>query len=80
VGDRARVIRGDALASARTLAGDLVLADPPYGVDPWEELLSVTRVDLVIAEAPATVTAPEGWTELRSRRYGRTWVTFLERE
>ena len=80
VGDRARVIRGDALTSARTLAGDLVLADPPYGADPWEELLSVTPVDLVVAEAPASVTAPEGWKELRSRRYGRTWVTFLERE
>ena len=80
VSDRARVIRGDALTSARTLTGDLVLADPPYGVDPWDELLSVTPVDLVVAEAPSPVTAPEGWTELRSRRYGRTWVTFLERE
>jgi len=80
VDDRARVIRGDALTSARTLTGDLVLADPPYGVDPWDELLSVPPVDLVVAEAPSPVTAPEGWTELRSRRYGRTWVTFLERE
>ena len=80
VGDRARVIRGDALTSARTLSGDLLLADPPYGVDPWAELLALTSIDLVVAEAPSAVVAPEGWTELRSRRYGRTWVTFLERE
>jgi 16S rRNA (guanine966-N2)-methyltransferase len=80
VGDRARVIRGDALTSARTLSGDLLLADPPYGVDPWTELLALTSIDLVVAEAPSAVVAPEGWTELRSRRYGRTWVTFLERE
>jgi 16S rRNA (guanine966-N2)-methyltransferase len=58
---------------------DLVLADPPYGSDVWPELLAGVAAPVVVAEADAVVAAPEGWQEFRSRRYGRTWVTFLER-
>ena len=34
---------------------------------------------LVVAEADDPVDAPDGWSQLRARRYGRTWVTLLER-
>jgi len=36
-------------------------------------------VGLVVAEAEKAVEAPQGWEQVRSRRYGRTWVTVLER-
>lgn len=80
VADRSRVVRGDALSAVGSLAGDLLLADPPYGVAPWEELLASTTADFVVAEAPTEVAAPDGWEAVRARRYGRTWVTFLERK
>jgi hypothetical protein len=32
-----------------------------------------------VAEASVAVAVPDGWDEVRAKRYGRTWVTFLER-
>jgi 16S rRNA (guanine966-N2)-methyltransferase len=66
---------------------DLVFADPPYGYQGWEEL--TTRLGSIVAEdaivviesgaelEPAFAESSE-WTVIRSKRYGRTWVTFLE--
>jgi 16S rRNA (guanine966-N2)-methyltransferase len=84
LGDRARVVPSDVLAVASSLTTvDLVLADPPYGFAGWEQLLALlvspSGAPLVVAESDREVAAPEGWTTLRARRYGRTWVTFLER-
>lgn len=80
--DRTRVKNGDALRMAPTLDADLVFADPPYGFDDWPALLGALPdgVDFVVAEAPAEVPAPAGWVASRAKRYGRTWVTFLERD
>ena len=78
---RTKVVAGDAVAILRGLDADLVLADPPYDFDRWPELLAATRADFVVAEAGRaldTVEAP-GWTVTRTKRYGRTWVTFFER-
>jgi 16S rRNA (guanine966-N2)-methyltransferase len=58
---------------------DLALVDPPYDFAAWDDLLAAVPADLVAAEAPTAVAAPEGWEVLRSRRYGRAWVTLLER-
>ncbi|MDQ2648519.1 MAG: 16S rRNA (guanine(966)-N(2))-methyltransferase RsmD [Actinomycetota bacterium] len=58
---------------------DLALVDPPYDFATWDDLLAAIPADLVAAEAPSAVSAPEGWEVLRSRRYGRAWVTLLER-
>jgi len=80
VGDRARVLRSDALSAVGSLGGDLILADPPYGATPWHELLTATTADFVVAEAPTEVEPLDGWEAVRARRYGRTWVTFLERK
>ena len=57
---------------------DFICADPPYGEEPWLELLSAVRADFVIIEGNAAVEAPD-WEQWRARRYGRTWVTFLRR-
>lgn len=79
LGDRARVVQGDALVRARDLAADLVLADPPYEFDAWPELLGRIDASVVVAEAGEALDAVEGWSVIRAKRYGRTWVTFFER-
>jgi 16S rRNA (guanine966-N2)-methyltransferase len=78
--DRARVVAGDARSVVSRLDVDLVFADPPYEFDDWARLLAAMPADvgLVVAEAAAAVAAPSGWSQARVKRYGRTWVTFLE--
>jgi 16S rRNA (guanine966-N2)-methyltransferase len=81
---RARVVTGDALAVAATLDADLVLADPPYEFEQWPALLGALRATLVVAESGRPLEAlpgldDTGWRVTRSRRYGRAWVTFLDR-
>ncbi len=76
---RARVMTSDSLAVASVIDADIVIADPPYDFDDWERLLAAVTADLVVAEAGRAVEAPDGWTVTRSKRYGRTWLTFLER-
>jgi len=61
-----------------------VLADPPYGFDDWSTLLAKLRAPFLIAEAGRALDSLEGlagagWEATRSKRYGRTWVTFFER-
>lgn len=76
---RTTVLAGDSKALAPGVDADLVLADPPYDFDQWPALLAAVRADFVVAEAEREVPAPDGWTVTRAKRYGRTWVTFLER-
>ena len=58
---------------------DIAFIDPPYEFSAWPALLGLVQAGMVVAEADDPVDAPEGWQQLRSRRYGRTWVTVLER-
>ena len=83
--DRSRVVMGEAVAHARQHPADLVLADPPYDFDRWGELLGSIDATIVVAESdhPIDPEAIDGleigrWAAIRSRRYGRAWVTFLE--
>lgn len=86
VADRSTVVTGDAVAAA-TRSADLVLADPPYDFDDWERLVGAVDAPFLVIEsgAPigrlvdAAVIESHGWEVARERRYGRTWVTFLER-
>jgi 16S rRNA (guanine966-N2)-methyltransferase len=81
--DRSKVIGGDAMVMGRGLRVDIVLADPPYGFDAWPELLATTAAPFVVAEADHrldTLDGIEGWHVTRTKRYGRTWITFFERE
>jgi 16S rRNA (guanine966-N2)-methyltransferase len=79
VEDRCRIVRGDALSLAGSIDADIVLADPPYGYDRWEDLLAAVRADLVVAESGGALAPVDGWQVTREKRYGRTTVTFLER-
>jgi 16S rRNA (guanine966-N2)-methyltransferase len=82
--ERCKVVPGDASVLAGALDVDIVLADPPYEFDQWPELLASTKASFVVAEAgrpldrldPGSIV---GWTATRTKRYGRTWVTFFER-
>lgn len=77
--DRSTVLAADAFGAAGRLDVDIVLADPPYDFDDWHELLSAIKAPFVVAEAAAAVPPPDGWEQVRAKRYGRTWVTFLNR-
>ncbi len=58
---------------------DLVLADPPYGFDRWEDLLALLATfpaSLVVAESNHPVEAA-GWDVIGVRRHGGTVVTQL---
>lgn len=78
--DRTRVVSSDVMAVAASLTAiDLALVDPPYSFDAWEQLLGLVHAGFVVAESDREVAAPEGWEQVRTKRYGRTWVTFLER-
>ena len=81
---RSRVVAGDAMSQAGSLDVDVVLADPPYQFDDWPKLLAAVRAPFVVAEAGRPLDSLEGlaaagWSATRSKRYGRTWITFFER-
>ena len=77
---RTTVVTSDVPAWVPALRGvDLALIDPPYEFDGWDRLLTVLQVPYVVAEAAHEIEPPSGWQALKSRRYGRTWVTQLER-
>ncbi|MEN9644118.1 MAG: hypothetical protein RL238_787 [Actinomycetota bacterium] len=78
--ERATVHATDVMAWVPAMRGvDIAFIDPPYAFDAWDKLLPLVDVTMVVAEADDPVEAPEGWEQARSRRYGRTWVTVLER-
>jgi 16S rRNA (guanine966-N2)-methyltransferase len=81
---RSRVLAAEVLSQAASIDADLVLADPPYDFDSWPRLLTAVRAPFVVAEAGRPLEsldglAEAGWEATRSKRYGRTWVTFFER-
>jgi 16S rRNA (guanine966-N2)-methyltransferase len=80
LGGRARVLSADAMSVVASLDADIVFADPPYDFDAWPELLARTPAPLVVAESGAAIDAPTGWNVIREKKYGRTRVTFLERD
>lgn len=85
IADRSTIVASDVFAGVSTLRGvDLLLADPPYGFDAWERLLGalepVLAPDaLVVLESDRPVVLPDGWEEIRAKRYSRTWVAFVRR-
>jgi 16S rRNA (guanine966-N2)-methyltransferase len=79
------VLSGDVMTNVVALRNvDLVLADPPYDFDRWTDLLTVLNLVLapggvVVTESGREIQPPEGWEAIRSKRYGRAWVAFLQR-
>lgn len=76
--ERSQVRRGDALSVAPSIDADVVFADPPYDFDRWDDLLARIDAALVVTETGSPLEPGEGWEVVRSRRYGRTWITFLQ--
>lgn len=85
LGERTSVISGDVMTAVVAMRNvDLVLADPPYDFENWSRLLEILLPVLapggvVVAESGREIKALEGWEILRSKRYGRAWVAFLQR-
>ena len=79
---QASVVAADATAFVASQPGlyDLALLDPPYGYDGWTDLLSTLPAELVVAESDRAVEPGEGWTVVRSRRYGTTFVGIFRRD
>jgi 16S rRNA (guanine966-N2)-methyltransferase len=78
--DRATVVTGDAFDFLHTATPvDLLLCDPPYEFDEWDALLAASPAPLVVAESDRELIPPPGWELVRSKRYGTTVVTILER-
>ncbi len=77
---KSHVAATDVMAYAPGITGvDIAFVDPPYSFANWADLLRVLRAGLVIAESDREVEAVDGWVALRSKRYGRTIITTLER-
>ncbi len=81
VGDRATVVRADALEWLHLSGGagphdrfDLLFADPPYEFDDWPAVAAVS-CDWVIAESDREVDLAPTFSTVRVRRYGRAWIT-----
>ncbi|HSL72984.1 MAG TPA: 16S rRNA (guanine(966)-N(2))-methyltransferase RsmD [Ilumatobacteraceae bacterium] len=77
---RSKVVAADGVTAAATIDADIVFADPPYDFGDWAGLLARVTADLVVAESGRPIDPVVGWTPIRERRYGRTRVTFLERQ
>jgi len=83
--DNTTVLSGDVMTNVVALRNvDLVLADPPYDFDRWVDLLTVLNLviapgGVVVTESGREIQPPEGWDVIRSKRYGRAWVAFLQR-
>ena len=83
--DNTTVLSGDVMTNVVALRNvDLVLADPPYDFDRWTDLLTVLNLviapsGVVVCESGREIQPPEGWEAIRSKRYGRAWVAFLQR-
>ena len=66
---------------------DLIFSDPPYKENYLEEILKIvsergllSEGGLVIHESEREEQAPAGWKVADLRRYGRTFIHFLEKE
>ena len=59
---------------------DLVLADPPYGEFDVAALLEASPAPRVVIENDRLCDAPSGWIVTKTKRYGTTLVTMVERD
>ena len=77
---RTTVISGDAEhISAQQRDVDVLIADPPYGYNDWAPLLDGVEAGLVVLESDRPVGEIAEWETIREKKYGRTFVAFLQR-
>ncbi len=60
---------------ARSAPYDLLLLDPPYDFEGWDDLLSQVTDAMVVIESRREIDVPSNWVVHRVRRYGGTVVT-----
>jgi 16S rRNA (guanine966-N2)-methyltransferase len=86
--DRSTIVRGDVMTNIGLVRNvSLVLADPPYEFKQWGQFLGEVGCDLVVAESDRDMSdemsdklpAITGWEVTRVKRYGRAYVSFLQR-
>lgn len=77
--DRGSVVTADASVFESLRAADVVLADPPYAFDGWEALAGRLDAAWLVAESGKEIELGDGWQIIRSKSYGRTWVTIARR-
>ena len=79
--DRSVVMEKDAMGACAAVSPvDLVLADPPYGFEDWGKLLQNCNAPIVVLESNRQIGDVSGYSTIRERRYGRTFVAFLRHE
>lgn len=81
--DQTTVIVGDGVGWARRSESaniDVAFCDPPYAFAQWDELLANLVSGLVVIESGRDFVLPDGWIDIRSRKYGSTVVTLSQRE
>ncbi|CAB4564909.1 unannotated protein [freshwater metagenome] len=79
--DRSSVMEADAMGALLAASScDLVLADPPYGFTEWGKLLQHCTASIVVLESNRQIGDVSGFSTIRERRYGRTFVAFLRHE
>lgn len=79
---RATVVQADAI---RFVADgpepvDLVLLDPPYAFDGWDDLLRALPATVAAIESDRPIDVPPPWSVVREKRYGTTLVTLAQRD
>ena len=74
------IVQGSVASHLQRLDADIVLADPPYDAVDWNSMLLELSAPLLVAEGSREVEPIGGWTTLKARRYGRTWVTILSQD
>ena len=59
---------------------DLVILDPPYEFDEWENIFDVLEAKVVVVESNREIKPGNGWHVQRSRQYGATVVLLVIRD
>lgn len=80
--DRSTVIQADVMewVDRDDTRFDVVLADPPYADDSWEELMDELDTRWLVAEAGEVVGEHPNWDVVREKTYGTTVVTVFARQ
>ena len=82
--EKSTIVRGDVLTNVALVRNaSLILADPPYEFKQWRQFLGEVVCDLVVAESDRDMNLESpaiiGWEVTRVKRYGRAYVSFLQR-
>jgi 16S rRNA (guanine966-N2)-methyltransferase len=81
--DALEVLRNNLATLGLEDRSTVVLADPPYDFKKWNALLAQIDANLVVAESDRDMTLENppivGFEVTRVKRYGRAYVSFLQR-